>query len=826
MQVCNRQKQFKVCAAFDTETTNIKQGDKWHAFTVCYQINDLRSVYLLKYEPDVSDDVRIYRHANEVLRYLDDLIAWGKQNNVIPIVAGYNLLFDLQTLRLALAGAYDCEVNAQSSTNVYTLDLIRDGEKVLRFWDTFHLEMNGLAAMGRAAGLKKLNGDWDYSLIRTPETPLTEDEIGYATRDVQVIPAFLKYLLQANPWMREVDLGLRVLTKTSIVRQMALHEIAPLRSHGRKLLDFFMMKCAGDLPRHYYDYGLRKACFRGGFTFTAARYASVVVRNVASLDVTSMHHTFINGSFMPEDFEPVKPWILRDVINKTLSTSVENVLKNYYRPFPFAYHVRARFYNLRLKKDSAFEQYGIALIPRGKFSKIYGSDAVFVENDAAKFAEDASRANGWRDRAQGAVFAFGKLYSADICELHVSEYELWCIGQVYDFDNVEPILGEGTAHMCRPADYVTLQSNILFERKQDMKKINKLYRAGTPYTEDIPGSIPSGIAAGLRSGELSNEFVAAYYGSSVKGMFNSVYGTQAQDVLKPDYAVDALANINVDADTVLSEDNFNDRLPDRCKVMYTYGLRIVGRSRMHLVIAIELLYRAFGERVRVTGGDTDSIKCSCDIDITDEMLNEALAPIADASKRAIDKTQDRVRSEFPRYASTLDKIGSFDIEECERGKTRWSWHMECWNKCRVSVGEDMHCHVTAAGLSRPAGMYHIENYIDDLLNEDSPENVLPAVMGYNVYVPADLAHSLQRTQPETYARFTGNVTDYTGARTEVDAPEAIALYPAGRWIGDTDMPSNYENVMYLARVYGRDVRQDLRSLNRDENGKPRIENDW
>lgn len=822
-------KVYKIVSAFDTETTNIQRGDNWFAFTICYQFNDLRNVDLYSYELDTSDDVRIYRTAADAVAYICDLIEWGKSNECIPIVCGYNLMFDLQPLMFCLRAAFEMSVNAQSTTNVYTLDLCENEKVVLRFWDTFHLEMRGLAAMGRTAEVPKLNGEWDYSLIRTPETPLTAEEVAYATRDVQVIPAYLRYLLRANPWMRERDLGVCVITKTSIVRQMAQHEIAKLRYRTkrgtRSLLQTFMAICHEDLPACYYDYGLRKSCFRGGFTFTAARFASVVVYNVASLDVTSMHHTFINGSYMPEQFRPTDPATLRGLFERVFSTSVENVLKTYHAPFKFAFHARVRFYNLRLKKGSAFEAFGIALIPKGKFMTKAESGADFSVNDAVQFAEKASRSNGWKDSAVNPVFAFGKLYSAGMCELHVSEYEAWAISRVYDFDSYEVILGEATPKVTAPPDYVTMQSNMLFERKQDMKKINKLYKEGTPYTEPIPASIPDGISKGLKSGELSNDFVASYYGSTVKGAFNSVYGTQAQDVLKPAYEVDESASINVDTDTVLTAENFNDRLPSKCKVMYTYGLRIVGRSRVHLVIAIELLYRAFGERVRVTGGDTDSIKCSCDADISDEDLAAALEPLAAASKRAIDTTMRRVRRDWPTYASSLDKIGSFDIEECEKGKTRWYAHMEAWNKARVSVGENMHSHITAAGVSRPHGEYHIENYIDDLLKVCQVEHVLPDVLGYNVYVPAYLSHSLQRTRPLPIERFQDSVTDYQGNTTYVDVPQAVALYPCGRWLGETSMPTNLENVRYIERVYGRVVRTDMRSLNMRD-GVPTIENDW
>ena len=152
--------------------------------------------------------------------------------------------------------------------------------------------------------------------------------------------------------------------------------------------------------------------------------------------------------------------------------------------------------------------------------------------------------------------------------------------------------------------------------------------------------------------------------------------------------------------------------------------------------------------------------------------------------------------------------------------------METWNKCRVSVGEDMHCHVTAAGVSRPYGAYHIESFIDRMLRYDTPDNVLTACVGYNVYVPSYLAHSLRRNRPLPIERFTDDVTDYRGETTHVDAPQAIALYPVGRWLGETSMPSNMENVRYLKDIYNRDVRTDMRSLLHTKKGIPVVSNDW
>lgn len=819
---------YKVCAAYDTETTNVQIGGQWHAYAYLYQINDLRDVDLARYEPGSDDNVVLFRGCDKVLDYIGALIEWGASNRVVPIIAGYNLMFDLQSVFAELCRRYEMQVNAQSSTNVYTLDLVSaDGAPLLRFWDTYHLEMRGLAAMGATAGLAKLVGDLDYSLVRTPETPLTEAEIGYAVRDVQVIPAYLRYLLDANDWLTPGMLGVRVITKTSLVRQMARNEIAPLKvksGRGRKTLEqLFMAVCRDDLPGCYYDYGLRKACFRGGLTFTAARYASVVVRNVASLDVTSMHHLFINGRMIPEQFRPLRKRELDYMVKAILGVSRERVMLDYHKPFPFAIHARLRFRGLRLRRGTCFAEWGIASIPRGKFGCSCAGGAEYSSNDAEQFAIRAAKLNGWRDRAHNARFAFGKLYSADVAELHVSEVELWAISRVYEWDALECMLGEGTAKFSRPPDYVTLQSNIFFARKQVMKHINKTYTEGMPYAEAIPASVPAGIAADLKTGELSNAFVASYYSSTVKGMFNGIYGTMAQDMLKAGYTVDeARAILEVDHETVLSPENFFDRLPTRPKVAYNYGMRIVGGSRLHLILAMELVFERFGDRAFITGGDTDSLKISCDETITDADLSECLTPLARCSKRAIDTCQRRVRENFPRLASDLEGIGSFDVEGCGAGRTRYDYHMEAWNKARVSIDHDGRAHVTCAGLSRPDKTYHIEHYINDMLQEHTPEDVLPAVLGYNVIVDNSVCHALQRTSPSALDVFDADVTDYMGNIAHVTAPEAIALYPVSRALGETDMPVNAENVAYMRDVYGRDVDVRERRLSVCD-GKPTFE---
>lgn len=808
-----RNVKYTIAAIYDTETCNVGTGENSRAYPILFIDNDIRDKDLYEYEPDRDDKVRYYRYEQEMQDRIDEYIHWGIVCKVVPIICAYNLSFDLQPLMENLNKRYDMKVNAQSSTNIYTLDLyLQDTDtQVLRFWDTFHLEMRGLSAMGRTCGIVKATGDWDYSLVRTPETPLTEEELYYAKRDVQVIPAYLKYLLHANEWMKQTDLGSRILTKTSIVRQMARKEIAQKRikkKNGKELTidKAFINLCNKEMPSNYDIYALRKACFRGGFTFTAAKFANEIVENVVSLDVVSMHHTFINGRYIPQDFEVVDPMFIQIACNKIHEQSIETVLQNYHQPFHVAFHAVIVFHNLRLRKNTCFSDYGIALEATAKFKKAADADFQVVLSMAKVLQENEIRSRGWYDKFDSAWLALGKLYKGRNVLLHLTEVEFWTLSRVYEWDSYDVLFGEMASHFKKPPDYIVMQSNKLFEMKSKAKQIVNNYTEGSPYEGDLTG-IPEGIAAGLREGTIALQFVNSWYTNTVKGQFNGIYGTQAQDVFKPGYIVKE-GVIGVDSNDVCTPENFEEKKPRTSRVLYTYGMRIVGGSRMHLVIAMELMYNKFGNKVRITGGDTDSIKCSIDEDITDDMLEECLEPLKIASKNAIDICMTRLRETFPEIASTLDGIGSFEIEN---RNGHYKYHMEAWNKARVSY--DVRAHVTCAGLRRPLDSFHIESVIDTLvLNGYDVETVFKTVLGYNVFISNDICHSLEAHRPKPNDIFESYVIDYLGNITFVSAHESNALYPVGRWLGETSKLTNHFSVQFLQEEYNKKVDTNMRYL--------------
>ena len=795
---------YEVVAAYDTETTNYYveiDGRKMPmAFPVLFITNDLRGIDLYKYEPGCSK-INLDREVEQMLARIDDFAAWGIERGVIPVVCAYNLLFDLQPLMFALSKKYDMETNAQTSANVYTLDLLVNGVVVLRFWDTFHLELNGLYAMGKACGVEKLDC-WDYNLIRRPDTDLTPEELAYAGRDTEIIPAYLRFLLESYPWLSPDMFGNKIVTKSSLVRQMAKNEIGNIKvffgdSKHANLYSLMRCTCKRELPPSFNSFSLRRACFRGGLTFTAGNNACKVFHRVASLDVTSMHHTFIQGRRIPIGFHPANPETLHSACDAIVRVPVDAVLKNYSKPLPYGIHALVRFDNIRLREGSVFERDGIGCLARSKFSK-KAPLTDYSANDYNIAQDELIKRCGFMDGAKGARFAFSKLVSADVAYVYLSEMELWNVAQVYSWDAMEPIYGEVSTRWEDPPEYVMAQSMMLYLQKNEMKDVVKNYD-GTPYTLPIGSSIPPMIQEGLRAGSLSPAFVESYYNHSVKGAFNAIYGIECMSYFRPGFMVKD-GEISVNPETVASSENYAELMSELLKnpplVLYNYGMRIVGGSRMHLIIAMALIYAALGDSVIFLGGDTDSMKISVKEDTEIEDVLACLEPLHLASREAIKNTTRRCvdlvfHGDYPETT-----IGFFEVEPASKESIFYSDHVEFWNKARVSYVNGR-AHVTFAGLPRPDGVYNIEDFLTDRIKELGFEKGVLGALGYNVTVCPELSFFLEHARPHAAERFVGDVTDYCGETKQVDAPASIALYPASRSLGETNKFQNMENVEYM-----------------------------
>ena len=145
--------------------------------------------------------------------------------------------------------------------------------------------------------IKKLMGDLDYDLIRTSETPLTDDEINYCTNDIQIVNAYINEQITHSGDINEIPM-----TNTGRVRKYVKNRCFTDKGKSRKKSKGTVMKykkIMSDLTLDAETYQMLKAGFMGGFTHANALYTGEVLENVSSIDFTSSYPSVMIAEKFP-----------------------------------------------------------------------------------------------------------------------------------------------------------------------------------------------------------------------------------------------------------------------------------------------------------------------------------------------------------------------------------------------------------------------------------------------------------------------------------------------------------------------------------------------
>ena len=687
-----KKQKFRVVGSLDTETTATGKGS-----FVC--LLQLRTWKTLKGKGTTT----FYATPEELV----EALPMGGEPT--PIIAVYNLSFDFVSLEpIFIERGFELS-SFGPATSPFYIDILKDNEVVLRFWEVSRLCPQGLAVMGELAGLPKLDGEWDYEAYREPGCELTEEEKAYATRDTEVIQQYLNYLLKTNNFVKESDLGTRLLTQTGLVRLFGERVV------GRKELRAFRAAAAQEEPEIESTYRLRKACFRAGLTFTGGANAGKVFENVISIDTVSMHHSFILGRLVPRGFHRVEPAILGRALETIFETPLEEVLAHYEQPFQTAVHVRVRFTNLKLKENSVFAEQGIGTLARGKFTQHVIYD--WEDGNSSESAENRNRSKGYLDQGSKMKFEFGKLTSAKEATVFLTELEAWVMAQVYSWESFEVIEGELTTRFQVPPTYILELDQALYNNKKQMKRFLKGEDAEVPQAiKEAPRSVQEG-----------------YYRATSKGMFNAVFGMTAMDPHK------------------YSENYQKIKNPSS---WYSMGMRIAGGSRVHLIIAMVLIDSMFKGQFQILGGDTDSIKLA---GLTNDEIQTALKPLHDAITTSISIVLEQAGINSEQFAG----IGTFESEGTAQ------LEVEVFNKNRIAWNGN-NFELTAAGIPTPSNRPNLETALTSLAKVYGAQTVMEKIYGPNLEVDASLACFLFPVRPTTRS-----VSGFAAATSLIPTPRLL-----------------------------------------------------
>ena len=793
-------KPYRIIGAYDSETTNTMIDGVPVAFPILHQLGILDGTPLDEIDGHNVEEhvnVELYRHSFELYARLDEIVS--RDADYVPVILCHNLAFDMYGLSSWLS-RNDVRVLAKSARKPITFTVRDDdGNPKLVIWDTLIFSQQSLERMGEDCGYLKGVGEWDYDLVRTPETELTESEIDYSKRDIYTLITWFGWWIRRNPDIDQFRLALNVVTKTGIVRERRRVRFSKLRGNGMKRTCeyYWLAQCARNTPKSDDELFTMLASTRGGFTFCSSANASIPFdtsgtdKAVFGFDATSQHPAQLVSHRYPVRFREQPPFVLELAFELVGNITFERVLDMWVKPFPVAFYACFRFHNLRPKPGTLFERYGIFPLASARY-KTPEQVRLYEDNGDKAAYDEHLRNRSYCDMAENAVCAFGKLVSADVAMLYITELTAWEIWQAYTWDKVEAVHGYETGRFNRPSDMDVI-SVMQFYKAKDAFKIarEEFYESGTVSNgaELKELGIAPMIVSTMENGTISSGDVEATY-LGLKADLNAIFGISASNQYRRDTVL-CSSGIEYVGEFGIAN------APKTSKVWYQFGQRIVGWSRIAQICALYLVEPYIETCIN---GDTDSVKVLAAKGNIDR-INKALSRLGNAIDKAKEDVCSRVRVAYPKMYDPLDGIGHYVLEfETDR-------FCASWNKayCKHDLGKDgkRHFDFTLAGIptrkrqNKVSSFIGVNGYADRLYSLGwSYGQICDLLLGYNVTLANDVIRLNARKFPEWGSMVFEKVTDYKGDTCTVAEPNALALYPMSKTMNDTTSPDNRQNMVY------------------------------
>ena len=283
---------------------------------------------------------RTWDELREFLRRLDNHIG------DLKYVFIHNLAFEFQYLK---SNFHFSEVQARKSHKVITAIMSEYNIMLKCSYMMSNVALKYLPKMFNLPVEKKV-GDLDYSLIRNPNTPMTEVELGYCEYDCLVLYHYIKKELEVYEDVKHIPT-----TNTGKVRR-ELQDLTRSNFKYRRIV----YKAINTNPIIY-----NRLCeaFLGGYTHANWIYADEVLKNVDSYDIASSYpYVLVTQKYPNSEFQ--KCFIKkREQMSKGLCyllvVKFKNVKCKYFNNFISASKCRnlrgAKYDNGRLIEAKEFE---------------------------------------------------------------------------------------------------------------------------------------------------------------------------------------------------------------------------------------------------------------------------------------------------------------------------------------------------------------------------------------------------------------------------------------------------------------------------------------
>ena len=286
-----KQSYINLECGFDIETTSTKINGEKFSF-----------MYIWLFGLGYGKPVYYGRTWEEFSEFCKDLSAnFGLNEQTILPVYIHNLGYEFQFMR-----KYFNWVSVFSASERKPIKALTD--LGIEFKCSYILSGYSLANTAKNLShhtIKKLTGDLDYSLIRTPQTPLTDDEKNYCINDIQIILAYINEQITSCGGISQIP-NTNTGRVRKFVRDNCFYKLPNGEKGGHRQYAKYC-KVMQDLTLDNETYKQLKRAFMGGFTHANANYIGKLMNDVTSIDFTSSYPSvMLSEKFPMSRFKPVK----------------------------------------------------------------------------------------------------------------------------------------------------------------------------------------------------------------------------------------------------------------------------------------------------------------------------------------------------------------------------------------------------------------------------------------------------------------------------------------------------------------------------------------
>lgn len=366
---------WKIVFAFDIETTSFTEKPTKQDH------NDKRGLMYV-WQMAINGRVIVGREWNEFLTVINRIV------EVLQVDLHHRILIYVHNLSFEFGWIYKFfdwhkVFSIQKRKPIYALT-----ESGIEFRCSYILTNYSLENLGKQLHKYKVEKqkDFDYSLIRTPVTKLTSEELKYAIYDTLVVSAYIKEQIEAEKYIYKIPLTCTSYCRRFVRKNCLYGEYKTWKKQYRKYRALMNSLQISDMD----EYMQLKRAFQGGFTHAAQRFSTFTVLDVDSYDFTSSYPYCL----LSEKY-PMSTGRLIDA-SKLSQEEFEEYMKLYCCVFD------VRFHNLKPKFQ--YESY----IPAYKcFMKV------------------------------GAIENNGRIYSADQVACTLTSVDMEIVSFAYTFDYME-----------------------------------------------------------------------------------------------------------------------------------------------------------------------------------------------------------------------------------------------------------------------------------------------------------------------------------------------------------------------------------------------------